>query len=354
MAKKKKQPISHDYISILYSVAVALGFKVSTYTEELLENNLVSNIVTGFNLESDAVRFVAWVDKKGLLSTPQLAAKALLIKLYLETNTEYDMNSYLPKYLIVNHQSEGNTTSIESQANSQNHGKLSNRSNKHIEIMKKQEAVPKIQSFHVSNNHKLIKNRKNSFCPICNTKIKQGRYNIPVYSANGNFRAYYICTLWVCNSCQRYIMSKKEWDNLLVRVTREKEEVRIKANNMRYVGGTRSTRYLYEPITETGVLINRPETKKIAQSYNAFENTFSGMSKTSFLKDAGYSTSLKREERRRILDEQISIHGRRRIAEYLRKFISLHEKRASYENAVSIWQEDLNYISNAVSIKPHR
>ncbi len=353
MAKKKKHFLSNDYISILYSVAGTLGFRVNTYTEETLDlfNNIVSNIVTGFNLESDTVRFVAQVNKKGILSTPQLAAKALLIKLYLETNTAYDRDSFLPLHPISKLSSGEKAIPVVTQGSSRTLGDLSNSNNTHIESSTKPEEAPQAKKFHVSNNSKLI---KKSFCPICNIKMEQGRYNIPVYSTDGNFRAYYICNLWVCNSCHRYIMTENEWDNLLVRVTREKGEVRIKPSNMRYVSGTRSTRYLYEPIAGNSLFINHPGIKRTTQSPDVDGNTFSGMSKTSFLKDAGYSTSLKREERRRILDEQVNLYGRRRIAEYLRKFIYLHEKRDNYANAVSIWQEDLNYIANPVSNKLHR
>ena len=98
MSRRKKYLNTPNYISILFSVAGTFGFQISSYSEELLDktNNLVSTIITGFNLENDMVRFVAPVSKNSALNTPQLAAKALLLKLYKEMNVEYNRTTFLP------------------------------------------------------------------------------------------------------------------------------------------------------------------------------------------------------------------------------------------------------------------
>ncbi len=70
----------------------------------------------------------------------------------------------------------------------------------------------------------------------------------------------------------------------------------------------------------------------------------------SFLADMGYSTSLLQSDRRKILDNAMFKYGRRKTADHIRFLIRMREAQSGgaerYATAISIWQDDLNYIAS--------
>lgn len=184
-------------------------------------------------------------------------------------------------------------------------------------------------------------------CPKCNRIMEREKYNIPVYTANGDFYCYYLRTLYFCSRCQKFLMKESVFNEVVSSIAGLKHHLYIIPTNMRRGSLIqRDDRYLYSPIYDEKIYVPVVHKPVRTVPYDDDSNDYY-FNPTSFLKDMGYDTTRGKTVRRSILEKAVKRYGKRAVADKIRSFIWLREKQdRDYSHAISIWQDDLNYIDS--------
>lgn len=354
-----------NYIGALYSVAAKMHFVVRHKSELIQEpGREITTTIIQFDAEDEngSVRFIINIDKKGCVNTAAKAALILIQAMYRERNIPFDKaklfvaapsneQETVKNKSVKNHQKQDNAekkvahinlgTNVNNDTLAPQTVKYDRGKNSYHEKNSSSDPIITINTYKVFNTSRSLSRGE---CPECKGRIIIGRRNIPVYTTDGNFHAYYICKIWTCEKCHLNIMTSTEWKNLEMRLSGSTNTLIAKPSNLRRV--RKNNRYMYEPISEPIIYHGARSLREIPRTQTQDDyDPFSTMQAKSFLKEAGYSTSVSTERRRELLRRLVREHGKRQVTDYLRTFINLHGKRRNYHNAVSIWQSDLNYIA---------
>lgn len=188
----------------------------------------------------------------------------------------------------------------------------------------------------------------NNICPLCRSVLSRENVNIPVIETNGDFFRYYTESVRFCHKCRKAFISKETITSILTKVNSASSNPKIlKIENATIQRDNSSQKYLFNPILDNSYAIFLP-----GQDYEKRrESTPDEMelNPQSFLGEMGYSTSKGINVRRHILTEAIKTYGKRKVCDHLAFLISMRKAQVNgvvkYANALKIWQDDLNYIS---------
>ena len=189
----------------------------------------------------------------------------------------------------------------------------------------------------------------NNICPVCSSVLTSELVNIPVIEQNGDFYRYYTDRVRYCYKCRRAYISKDNVASILSKVNGTSAILKtLRLENATVHTASNSRDFLYRPTLDNSHAIFYP-----AEDYRFHSSNSSGemeLNAQSFLGEMGYSVNKGVNIRRHILAEAIKKHGKRRVSDHLAFLISTRKAQlngeAKYANALRIWQDDLNYISN--------
>ena len=184
---------------------------------------------------------------------------------------------------------------------------------------------------------------RNRVCPKCKYTLWLKRYNIPVYDSIGKFISYYVDKLHWCPTCKVVYMTEETFTRIQNRVLKERKYIR--PSNMRTMVKKHPDKYLSDPTLDKGLEVY---TRSKTQGYEGQQ--IYNLASSSFLSDEGYSISVPMAERHEILNTVVQKYGKRRVADHLRFLIRTRqgqkEGRSKFANAISIWNNDLDYVVN--------
>ena len=365
LKERTKETKITDYVEVMYGVAAELQFVVHQKIENTLdEDQTTKTYITQFDVEdiNGDVRFLLDIDRQSRINTASKAALILIMAMYKERSIPFDVTN-LAKYVhSSNHKQKQNNKAPKSPPKKESHGitakvapatnvkktsqhktpeAAANNEKKQNITKTTQKPIKVAYTFKVYNSSGSISRNQ---CPECGAPVVFERRNIPAFTSEGNFHQYYICNVWICNRCHETFMSTAELKNLQMRLSGSTRKLFVEPSNRRRVEQNNS--YLYEPIDNHNIYVNTHQVNHLANTQiQSNNNPFSTMQTKSFLKEAGYSTSVSTDKRRAILRELVKKYGKRQVTDYLKTFINLHGKRRNYANAVTVWQSDLNYIA---------
>lgn len=189
----------------------------------------------------------------------------------------------------------------------------------------------------------------NNICPVCRSVLARELVNIPVIEKNGDFYRYYADTVRYCHKCRRAYISKDNVASILSKVNGTSTALKtLRLENATVHTAPNNREFLYRPTLDNSHAIFYP-----AEDYRFHSSSSSGemeLNTQSFLGEMGYSVNKSINARRHILSEAVKKHGKRRVSDHLAFLISTRKAQLNgerkYANALRIWQDDLNYISN--------
>lgn len=189
-----------------------------------------------------------------------------------------------------------------------------------------------------------------NICPFCNSVLGKEAVNIPIINADGNFFRYYIEVASYCYKCRRAFVTQKEADGLLKKINGtdgSKLTRTVRFENVSVQRGQNSQEYLYRPTLDNSYALFVS-----GHDYQRNQPSTSGsidLNPQSFLGKMGYSVNKEVNERHKILIAAIRIYGKRKVTDHLAFLISTRKGQDNgskkYAHAISIWHEDLNFIS---------
>ena len=173
------------------------------------------------------------------------------------------------------------------------------------------------------------------------------RVNVPVIKENGDFYRYYVADIPFCSNCQNYYISEFAAKRILHQVNQGSgERYSLKLANAQIRRGTISDDYRFYPTEDNNALIYNANEK---QETNTTNNSEYNLNSKSFLGEMGYSVNLSADIRHKILVSAVNQHGKRRVADHIAFLIQTRLSqaggKAKYLHAISIWQNDLNFIA---------
>lgn len=190
-----------------------------------------------------------------------------------------------------------------------------------------------------------------NICPFCNSVLRKEAVNIPTINADGDFFRYYVETASYCYKCQRAFLTQQEADGLLRKINETVASQAIKTvrfENVSVQHVQSNHEYLYRPTLDNTYALYIP-----GHDYQTDQPNISGtmdLNSQSFLGKLGYSVSKAVNIRHKILTEAIRIYGKRKVTDHLAFLIATRKGQENgamkYAHAISIWQADLNFISN--------
>lgn len=190
-----------------------------------------------------------------------------------------------------------------------------------------------------------------SICPFCNSVLGKEAVNIPTLNADGNFFRYYIETISYCYKCRRAFLTHKEADGLLRKINGTVSSNAIKTvrfENVSVHRGQSNQEYLYRPTLDNTYALYA--TGHDGQKNHPNNSVALDLNSQSFLGKLGYSVSKAVNVRHKILTEAIRIYGKRKVTDHLAFLIAIRKGQENgapkYAHAISVWHEDLNFISS--------
>lgn len=271
-------------------------------------------------------------------------------KPFVTTSMLSKINNKYPAYYVDTHGPSINES--EKYRPKQN---IDNRK-KEVKGKKKKEVVPIKKNIEpyvmekINSNAKLfISNAsavKNKVCPKCHSVLVFADMNVPIHLTNGDFYRYYVERVVFCIKCNQGYISVEDVSNLLNRIERRaNKKCELRVNNMTVKHGERDDSYLLLPTLDNDIIIYEPPKTKKSNS-EIIEKT--NLNSTSFLYDLGYNIKKNDLERRQILYDAVLKYGKRKVADHLSFLISTRLGQENgvnrYKNAISVWQEDKNYV----------
>ena len=202
---------------------------------------------------------------------------------------------------------------------------------------------PSVSEFVVSNR---LFGTESGICPVCRSVIYSKQYNVPVYDAHNSFYAYYTAQLFYCRNCNEYVMDEEEFRKLTRKVNAPARKNHVRPLNMQGRYDRISDSYLYSPVADTDMFFRKE--KVIGYDSSEGGSVLDNLNSRSFLSELGYSTGIRKEDRQQILQVAVRKYGKRKTADHLRFLITTRQRQLDgvrrYAFAISVWQEDLNYI----------
>lgn len=217
----------------------------------------------------------------------------------------------------------------------------------------KKKAVTKFEPYvmeKVNSNAKLFISNTNSvktkICPKCHSVLVYADMNVAVHLPNGDFYRHYVERVVFCIKCNQGYIDANDVSSLLTRIERRaNKKCELRVNNMTVKHNEKDDSYLLLPTLDNDIIVYNPPKKQKGVS-EIIEKT--NLSSTSFLYDLGYNIKKDDIERRQILYDAVLKYGKRKVADHLSFLISTRMGQENgvnkYKNAISVWQEDKNYV----------
>jgi len=186
-----------------------------------------------------------------------------------------------------------------------------------------------------------------SICPKCKNTIGERLVNVPVIDSNDNFYRYYAANIPYCRGCNKGYITEEMTKQILKKVSDGVQgRYLIKTKNIKMGYAPVSRDFLFAPTLNNDDSIFILPSKQIASNDEQMNN----LNDESFLAKMGYSTSVNEKQRREILVNAVNHYGKRRVADHLSFLILTRKKQnngvVKYQNAIRIWQDDLNYVTS--------
>ena len=191
----------------------------------------------------------------------------------------------------------------------------------------------------------------NNICPFCRSVMSREHINIPIIERNEDFYPYSTEKIRFCHKCRKAFLTKEMALYILSEINYSSNSQKtIKIENVAIQWDEDNNKYLFNPTSNNSwdIYFPRPDYEIKSTSNDAPAEM--ELNAQSFLGKMGYSTSKGINIRRHILTEAIKTHGKRKVADHLAFLISTRKAQKNgtlkYANAIKIWQDDLNYISD--------
>ncbi len=188
----------------------------------------------------------------------------------------------------------------------------------------------------------------NSICPLCRSALGEELVNIPVIDTNGDFYRYYSDTVRYCYKCRKAYISKDKIKAILRKVNSSAKTVRtVKLENATISRSEINRDYLFLPTLSNSYAVFFPDHDY--KKSRTPKNESMDLNSQSFLGEMGYSVNKSVHIRHYILIEAIKKYGKRKVSDHIAFLIVTRKAQtkgeSKYANAIHIWQQDLNFIS---------
>lgn len=188
-------------------------------------------------------------------------------------------------------------------------------------------------------------------CPICNRSLIMKVVNIPTIDFDKNFYHYYVQSVKYCNNCQKAYITERDANRIAEKISHTADSQGYKSmklsNGIIRINPSNSN-YLFIPYLDNSYSFYAPQQKTNKNETSTSKSM--DLSSQSFLGKLGYTVNMTENERRHILDAAVKSFGKRKVTDHLAFLIATRKAQkdgvSKYSHAISIWQDDLNYVFN--------
>lgn len=189
-------------------------------------------------------------------------------------------------------------------------------------------------------------------CPMCNSTLDDHSVNVPIVNENGDFQNYIVGKGLYCYRCREGFVTPETIKIILQKqryIHHRDSIVQLKGGfYRRNTESIYSDEYLFYPTLDRNSAITLGSVGQFSPSLELSPDSDMYLSAESFLKRMGYSVSVRTSIRRKILTDAVERYGKRKVSDHLHWLIATRKAQQDgaykYANALSIWQNDLNYI----------
>lgn len=197
-----------------------------------------------------------------------------------------------------------------------------------------------------------VEHYNSNTCMVCGIRLELVRINATVNDSDGSYYGTFVQQVHQCPRCHRYFISTEDRERINNELTKMKRSRIVcdweNATAKDYVLHDKD--YLSLPLLETDIRIDFEKNREEhyfddEEDSLYYEENVGGLSDESFLMKLGYNTGVNDFNRHKILDDAVSIFGKRRIIDHLQFCINMRKNSSkSYERAIGIWRSDIDYV----------